>query len=49
MKNYDKENESSYVTYLYANNSYGWEMSQKLLEHGFMWYNDYLSDFNKKL
>ena len=30
MKNYDKNNESSYVEYLDANNLYGWAMSQKL-------------------
>ena len=39
MKNYDKENESSYLTYLDANNLYGWEMSQKLPINGFVWYN----------
>ena len=31
MKNYDKSNESSYLTYLDASNLYGWGMSQKLL------------------
>ena len=46
MKNYDKKIESSYLTYLDANNLYGWVMSQKLPINGFMWYNDYLSDFN---
>ena len=30
MKNYDKNNESSYVMYLDENNLYGCEMSQKL-------------------
>ena len=45
MKNYHKRIESSYLTYLDANNLYGWEMSQKLPVNGFMWYNDYLSDF----
>ena len=39
MKNYGKENESSYLTYLDANNLYGWEMSQKLPINGFVWYN----------
>ena len=47
MKNYDKNIESSYLTYVDANNLYGWAMSQKLLVNGFMWYNDYLSDFNE--
>ena len=30
MKNYDKNNESSYIAFLNANNLYGWAMSQKL-------------------
>ena len=30
MKNYDKNNEPSYIEYLDANNLYGWKMSQKL-------------------
>ena len=30
MKNYNKNNESSYIEYLDANNLYGWAMSQKL-------------------
>ena len=46
MKNYDKSIESSYLTYLDANNLYGWAMSQKLPVNGFMWYN-YLSEFNE--
>ena len=37
MKNYDKNNESSYIEYLDANNLYGWAMSQKLLVKGFKW------------
>ena len=36
MKNYDKEIESSYLTY----NLYGCAMSQKLTVNGFMWYDD---------
>ena len=37
MKNYDKNNESSYIEYLAANNLYGWAMSQKLPINGFKW------------
>ena len=46
MKNYDRKIESSYLTYLDANNLYGWAMSQKLRVNGFTWNNEYLSDFN---
>ena len=41
MKYYDKSIESSYLTYLDANNLYGWAMSKKLPVNGFMWYNNY--------
>ena len=37
MKNCDKNNGSSYLMYLDANNLYDWEMSQKLAEDGFKW------------
>ena len=37
MKNYDKDIISSYLTYLDANNLYGWAMSQKLPVNGFKW------------
>ena len=37
MKNYDKNTTSSYLMYLYANNLYEWEMSQKLPVNGFEW------------
>ena len=35
MKNYDEEEDSSYIQYLDANNLYGWAMSQKLPVNGF--------------
>ena len=41
MKNYDKDI-SSYLTYLDANNLYGWAMSQKLPVNGFKWVNKLL-------
>ena len=37
MKTYDKNNESSYLMYLDANNLYGGTMSQKLPVDGFKW------------
>ena len=37
MRNCDKKIESSYLTYLDANNPYGWAMSQKLPVNGFKW------------
>ena len=46
MKNYDKNNESSYIEYLDANNLYGWEMSQKLSINRFKWVKK-LSKFNE--
>ena len=47
MNNYDKNIELSYLTYLDANNLYGWEMSQKLPVNGFKWANYDLSRFNE--
>ena len=44
MKNYDKNIELSYLTYLDANNLYGWAMSQKL-SYSFKWIKK-LSEFN---
>ena len=46
MKNDDKNIESSYLTYLDANDLYGLAMSQKLPANGFMWFK-YVSKFNK--
>ena len=40
MKNYDKNEESSYIQYLDANNLYGWAISQKLPVNAFKWVND---------
>ena len=47
IKNYDKNIDSSYLTYLDANNLHGWAMTQKLPVKGFIWYNEYSSDFNE--
>ena len=49
MKNYDKGIISSYLTYLDANNLYGWAMSQKLPVNGFKWVEkSRLSRFNER-
>ena len=37
MKNYNNNEESSYIQYLDANNLYGWAMSRKLPVNGFKW------------
>ena len=37
MKNYNNNEESSYIQYLDANNLYGWTMSKKLSVNGFKW------------
>ena len=37
MNNHDKNEESSYLEYLDANNLYGWAMSQKLQVRNFKW------------
>ena len=47
MKNYDKNIESSYLTYLDANNLYGQAMSQKLPVNVFKWVNEMYQDLMK--
>ena len=47
MKNYNKNEESSYIQYLDANNLYGWAMSQKLPVNNFKWVKD-ISRINKE-
>ena len=37
MKNYNNNEQSSYIQYLEANNLYGWAMSKKLPTNGFKW------------
>ena len=44
MKNYDKNEESSYIQYLDMNNLYGWAMSQKLPVDGFKWVNNEIDE-----
>ena len=46
MKNYGKNNESSYIEYLDATNLYGWAISQKIQANGFKWVKK-LSRFNE--
>ena len=40
MKNYNPDEESSFIQYLDASNLYGWAMSQQLPTHGFKWMKD---------
>ena len=50
MKNYNNNEESSYIQYLDANNLYGWAMSKKLPVNGIRWLNsDEKNDFEKDL
>ena len=37
MEDYDPSKPSTYISYLDANNLYGWAMSKKLPTHGFRW------------
>ena len=39
MENYNPTKASKFITYLDANNLYGWAMSKKLPTHGFKWMN----------
>ena len=41
MKNYNKNKKSSYIQYLDSNDSYQWEMPQKLSIDGFKWVDVY--------
>ena len=47
MENYDKDEESSYLQYLDANNLYGWSMSQKLPLNHFKWV-EHTSEINEE-
>ena len=44
MKNYNNNEESSYIQYLDANNLYGWAMSKKLPVTGFKWTDNNIID-----
>ena len=46
MKDYDKNNELSYLKYRDINNLYGWAMKQKLAANGFEQI-EYTSQFNE--
>ena len=48
MRNYNKDEESSYIQYLDANNLYGWAMSKKLPVNGFKWLDsDKINEINE--
>ena len=47
MKNYNKNIESLYLTYLDVNNLYGWAMAQKFPVKGFEWVEE-LSKSNER-
>ena len=44
MKDYNPDEESTYIQYLDANNLYGWAMSQQLPTHGFSWMRNITKD-----
>ena len=49
MKNYNNNEESSYIQYLNANNLYGWAMSKKLPVNGFRWLDsDKINEINEE-
>ena len=48
MKDYDKNEESSYLKYWDVNNFYGWAMSQKLPVNNVKWV-EHISDFDESL
>ena len=49
MKNYNNNEESSYIQYLDANNLFGWATSKKFPVNGFKWLdNDKINEINKE-
>ena len=49
MKNYNKDEESSYIQYVDANNLYGWAMSKKVPVNGFRWLDsDEINEINEE-
>ena len=49
MKNYNNNEESSYIQYLDANNLYGWVMFKKLPVNGFRWLDsDKINEINEE-